>query len=94
MWPFKRKACPTDIPEDAFWALQEQVQAHIESLKLIIEDQAIVNTAINRIERKQNRWLDLLNGKDERTRGAPQNPIPALVADGDGQGGLPGDEEE
>ncbi|MBA7541977.1 hypothetical protein ES705_34293 [subsurface metagenome] len=51
---------PDDLPDefDDLTALREVVDS-------IVKDQATLNTALNRIERKQNRWLDILNLKDD-----------------------------
>ena len=42
-------------------AMSKQLDSVQEIQKLHNQDLATINTAINRIERKQNRWLDVLN---------------------------------
>jgi len=59
----------------------------VEGLRVIvehhIEDLATINTAINRIERKQNRWLDILNIK-EKGDGEAAPAVTAVAAPGGG----------
>lgn len=52
------KALPIDL-QDVPLAIQDLYEK-IEELR---KDQAINNTALNRIERKQNRWVEVLNSK-------------------------------
>lgn len=94
MWGLFKKVSPITIEPGEFQGLYQQVQDLADVLKSIIEDQATFNTAINRIERKQNRWLDLLNIKDDSRQVDQASPTPAQVAGDNGNAGLPGDEEE
>ena len=66
-----RNRCPEVLSEGDFSAVSGEVQriaTRLSELDEVIDnlraDSATFNTAINRIERKQNRWLDVLNLKD------------------------------
>jgi len=59
-----KNRCPADIGVEDFRSLSEQVAVLNEAIPGINQDLVTLNTAVNRIERKQNRWLDILNLKD------------------------------
>lgn len=40
------------------------IEGLAERTSSLVEDQGTINTAINRIERKQNRWLEIINERD------------------------------
>ena len=65
----KKKDCPSTISIDDFNALTEKVEGNSEVLSQFMQDLATVNTSIQRIERKQNRWLDILNLKEPPSNG-------------------------
>lgn len=83
MWPFNRPKQITGLRGDDQVELSNGQTASLDdiiaTLEQIQKDQAIFNTAINRIERKQNRWLDILNTGEDKVEASivthePGNP--------------------
>jgi hypothetical protein len=65
MWPFKKsKPCPKEVSTEDFSGECPRLQELGEAFEQLLKDQAVLNTAINRIERKQNRWLEVINAGD------------------------------
>jgi len=95
MWPFNRlskwrKSRPTTIGVEEFIRLQVRVEAAEEALTQFIEDGATINTAINRIERKQNRWIEILNLPQGSMSKLPSDLPPAMATMGIGEKLNPG----
>jgi len=84
MWPFKRPKQPsplgdTEVSERILEELRT-VKDFIERLEVAEKDIVNINTALNRIERKQSRWIELLNEKEDPAKvallqGQPVNSI-------------------
>jgi len=84
MWPFKKKEVPKQLPglthDELIQVIQEQIgvlNRFIERLELAEKDIVNLNTALNRVERKQSKWLEILNEKEDPARVAAlqgQNP--------------------
>lgn len=76
MWPFKRLKDNHRQGNDALVETAEDVHEAIKDLLEMIQantkDITTCNTAINRVERKQNRWLELLNVRETE----PSQPFP------------------
>ena len=90
---FKRlfHSATKDLPielQDVPAAIQDLYEA-VEALR---KDQATMNTAIGRIERKQNRWVEILNTKEGGDPEAEKQAA-ALIrqAEAVGVGRSPGD---
>ena len=68
----KKKERPEQSGDGEFTGDFEQLLERLENIEEVTQelmrDNMTFNTSINRIERKQNRWLDILN------RGEPLNP--------------------
>jgi len=76
MWPFNRPKGNHQGGKDTLPGAADDV---VEGLKDLLEmvqqhakDIATLNTAVNRLERKQNRWLELLNVRETE----PSQPFP------------------
>jgi len=86
MWGFKRKEAPKQLPdltrESVITEFREQlgvVNQFIERLELAEKDIVNLNTALNRVERKQSKWLEILNEKEDPARVAKLNAEATLV---------------
>lgn len=67
MWPFKsnsKKQSPEQPGDDAFRDASSNMQKVLDILEAHQQDITTLNTAVNRIERKQNRWLEVLNSRE------------------------------
>jgi len=101
MWPFKsrrKNGSPERLPAEEITTVPELRKYVDDTLARVLEvleahqtDLTTINTAINRIERKQNRWLEVLNvneGKaevnaEEAALPAPAERLSALLQPGD-----------
>lgn len=68
MWPFK---CPKQLSPGGNGELSKRILEELETarqfferLELAEKDITNINTALQRIERKQNRWVEILNDKE------------------------------
>jgi len=61
MWPWRspKKSQIEDLTE-----VDGKLREFAEVIDQHSADISTINTAINRLERKQNRWLEILNAKD------------------------------
>lgn len=66
------KRSPDIILIEQLAAALALIQALENTIDGVLVDNRTINTAINRIERKQNRWLDVLNLKDKDDDGKRQ----------------------
>lgn len=64
------KECPEPTGDDTFRDYQGDVEERLTEVERVSRE---LMTAINRIERKQNRWIDLLNLKSEMN--APEREV-------------------
>ena len=76
MWPFRRlkdnHRGNSDSPPETSEDVTEGLKDLLEIVQQHARDIATLNTAVNRIERKQNRWLDILNVRETE----PSQPFP------------------
>ncbi len=68
MWPFKSpKQSPLGGNEELSKRILEELETarlFFDRLELAEKDIVNINTALQRIERKQNRWVEILNDKE------------------------------
>ncbi|MBA7662955.1 hypothetical protein ES703_70988 [subsurface metagenome] len=91
MWPFKsndKKQRPEYVGDESIQtvpALHEYVEKCFEKYLEVLEahqtDLTTINTSINRIERKQNRWLELLNVQEASKEASEAVITPKVTAD-------------
>ncbi len=104
MWPFKsngKKTRPEPSGDESIQTVQELhdytercFAKYLEILEQHQTDLATINTAINRIERKQNRWLEVLNLDSARKEAAEAVITPRVPAENRLASLLAGDEDE
>lgn len=69
MWPFRSpKQLPVPVNEGVSADIREQLDTlneFFERVQQAERDITNLNTAINRVERKQSRWLEVLNERED-----------------------------
>lgn len=90
MWPWKSNSknhSPKQSGDEEFKtvsALAEHVESSFAKYLDVLEahqvDLTTINTAINRIERKQNRWLEILNDRDASSEAEKAETSPRVPA--------------
>ena len=77
MWPFKSPKDNHREQKEALPGVSEDVSEGFKDLLEMLQqhtaDIATLNTAVNRVERKQNRWLEILNVRETE----PRQPFPS-----------------
>jgi len=72
MFPFKRRKEPPTLTKtellDRIHEELETVRQFIERLELAEKDIVNLNTALNRVERKQSRWVEIMNEREDPAR--------------------------
>ena len=75
-----RKRRPIEFPIEYLAGVSTRLEGLERAVDHLLEDGRTFNTAINRIERKQNRWLDVLNLKDKGGDGEAEGIKTDVVA--------------
>ena len=68
-----KKQRPGELPVEELTGMSSRLEGLERAFDHLLEDGRTFNTAINRIERKQNRWLDVLNLKEKPGNGEAQD---------------------
>ena len=72
----RKKNSPEALSPDAIEGILNTLEGLTESVQQNISDIINLNTAINRVERKQNRWLEVLNERElESLPGDGKKPL-------------------
>ncbi|MBA7540965.1 hypothetical protein ES705_33268 [subsurface metagenome] len=76
LFGYRLSRTPKDGPNASLIeAIQPSLEQVCEILEAHTQDISTLNTAVNRIERKQNRWLEILNLRGEPPEDGEKPPV-------------------